>query len=396
VGLAENDRDMERVTTEAAADGTNVLALRAQETSVAAFVWAHPARFSRHVLRNLRRLAACASRVFPPLPLGSGPPGLWRGGWGLLRAALALAAAALATAGLVRAARDRPPRRLLALIATVGALYFLGLALLFVHDRLVVPLVPLFLVFLASGLVAAIRRCFSGETSVRWAAGAGCALLGVLSFAQALQSAPLDYAGDPVVQRETGEWLAAHYGQDTRLMTAAPLVGFYFYDAGHAQLEETLPWGDCDRVLAIARETGVTVLAVPEWHLRAVDHPAAPVLLHPEAAPPELRHVVTLGDEADGRMFVYEIQPPAGPRPRREPALDGPVPRRGVLVGAVVLGLCASTARSSSPAASHFRGRGRTRAAGRAPAFACARAASADSWTPRDARWSGRSCIRGP
>jgi hypothetical protein len=218
----------------------------------------------------------------------------------------------------VRAARGRPAQRLLALIVTVGVLYALGLALLLVHDRLVVPLVPLFLVFLASGLVAAARRCFSGERTVRWSLGMGCALLGVLSLARTLQSAPLDYAGDPVVQRETGEWLAAHYGQDARLMTAAPSVGFYFYDARHAQQEETLPWGDCDRVLAIAREVGVTVLAVPEWHLRAVDHPAAPVLLHPEAAPPGLRHVVTLGGEADGRMFVYEVQPTAG-RPSAPP-----------------------------------------------------------------------------
>jgi hypothetical protein len=318
VGLAENDRDMERIRTEAAADGTNTLALRAQETSVAAFVWAHPARFARHVLRNLGRLLACMSRVFPPLPLGSGPPGFGPGGWRRLRAAIALAAAALATAGLVRAARGRPPRRLLALIATVGVLYVLGLTLLLVHDRLVVPLAPLFLLFLASGLVAAARRCFRGERTVRWALGSGCALLAVLCLGRTLQSAPLDYAGDPVVQRETGEWLAAHYGQDTRLMTATPSVGFYFYDAGHAQQEQTLPWGDCDRVLAIAREVGVTVLAVPEWHLRAVDHPAAPVLLHPETAPPELRHVVTLGEETDGRMFVYEIQPLAG-RPSPSP-----------------------------------------------------------------------------
>jgi 4-amino-4-deoxy-L-arabinose transferase-like glycosyltransferase len=312
VGLAENDREMERVTTEAAADGTNALSARAQETSVAAFVRAHPARFARHVVRNLRRLAASTSRVFPPLPLG-GAPGLGGGGWGVLRAALALAAAALATAGLVRAARGRPPRRLLALIATIGVLYQLGLAPLFVHDRLVVPLVPLFVVFLAAGLVAAARRHLGAERTVRWTLGAGCALLAVLSFARTLQSAPLDYAGDPVVQRETGEWLAARYGQDTRLMTAAPSVGFYFYDARHAQQEATLPWADSDRILAIARDLGVTVLAVPEWHLRALDHPAAAVLLHPEAAPPDLRHVVTLGEEAAGRMFVYEVRPAAAP-----------------------------------------------------------------------------------
>ena len=54
------------------------------------------------------------------------------------------------------------------------------------------------------------------------------------------------------------------------------------------------------------------MIAVPEWHLRAVDHPAASALLHPEAARADLRHVVTLGDDADGRMFVYEVVPAGG------------------------------------------------------------------------------------
>jgi hypothetical protein len=62
-------------------------------------------------------------------------------------------------------------------------------------------------------------------------------------------------------------------------------------------------------VVAIARQADVNVLAVPEWHLRAVDHPAAAALLHPETPRPDLRHVATLGDDVDGRMFVYEVVP---------------------------------------------------------------------------------------
>ena len=312
VGLAENDREMERVTTEAAADGMNALATRAQETSVAEFARAHPARFLRHVAHNLRRLAGSVRRVFPPLPPGDGPPTFDLSAGGLLRAAIALGTATLAAAGLGRAARDRTRRRYLALIAVVAAVYLGGLSLLYVHDRLIVPLVPLFLVFVAAGLVGAARRCSGHEGTVRWVTGSGCALLAVFMLARTLQSASLEYAGDPVVQRETGEWLAAHYGQDTRMMTAAPLVGFYFYDARHAEQEERLPWGDCDRVVAAARQQEVSVIAVPEWHLRAVDHPAASALLHPEAARADLRHVVTLGDDADGRMFVYEVVPAGG------------------------------------------------------------------------------------
>ena len=312
VGLAENDREMERVTTEAAADGTNALAARAQETSIVEFARTHPARLARHVAHNLRRLAESTSHVFPPLPPDNGPPRLDRGAAGVLLAALALAAAALAATGLWEAVRSAASRRYAALVAAVGICYLSGLALLFVHDRLVVPLVPLFLVFLSAGIVTAGRRWFGREDIVRPLVAAGCALLGVFCLTRMLQSAPLDYARDPVVQRVTGEWLAAHYDQDTRLMTAAPLVGFYFYDAAHADQEETLPWADCDRVVAIARQSEVSVLAVPEWHLRAVDHPAAAALLHPETPRADLRHVVTLGDDVVGRMFVYEVVPADG------------------------------------------------------------------------------------
>jgi hypothetical protein len=188
----------------------------------------------------------------------------------------------------------------------------LGLAPLFVHDRLVVALVPVFLIFLAHGLVCAARRLVPTERHVRWSLGALLVVVGVLSTARLIHASTLDYAGDPVVQRETGEWLAAHYSQDTPIMTAAVSVGFYFYDVPHAHQEAMLPWAQADDVLRFARAQGKRLLVIPEWHLRAVQHPAAAVLLHPEAPYPGLRHVATLGDDARGRMFVYEIQPPPG------------------------------------------------------------------------------------
>jgi hypothetical protein len=75
----------------------------------------------------------------------------------------------------------------------------------------------------------------------------------------------------------------------------------------HAHQEATLPWANADEVIRLARRQGKRLLVVPEWHLRAVHHPAAPVLLHPERAYPGLRHTVTLGQEASGRTFVYDI-----------------------------------------------------------------------------------------
>ena len=90
------------------------------------------------------------------------------------------------------------------------------------------------------------------------------------------------------------------------MMTAAPCVDYYFHDAAHPNGEVTLPWADYDGVLNLARRQGVALIVVPEWHLRAVQHPAV-ALWQPEAGHPGLRHVLTLEDQAN-RMFVYQLE----------------------------------------------------------------------------------------
>jgi hypothetical protein len=312
VGLAETDREKERVSTEVRPDGQNVLAMAAEEQSLLRFALEHPLLLLRHAGRNLVRLAACATRVFPLVPLVGGRDAPWDGGWVPLLVALTIATIVVAVLGVVWACAEPASRRGTSLLLATGVLYVLGLAPLNVHDRLVVPLVPLFLVFLAYGLVRGARALARDERTVRWSLAAVLAMVGVLSLTRLLQASALDYAGDPVVQRETGEWLAARYPQDTSIMTAAVSVGFYFYDTAHAQQEVTLPWDGARRVLERARAQGVKLLVVPEWHLRAVQHPAADVLLHPEIPFPSLRHVATLGDEEKGRMFIYEVVPPEG------------------------------------------------------------------------------------
>jgi hypothetical protein len=314
VGLAETDREMERVRTEVRPDGENVLAIAAEEQSLLRFGLAHPSLLLRHTGRNLVRLVACATRVFPLVPLVGGRDALWDGGWVPLLVALTLATMAVALLGAFWAGAEPAARRGTSLLLAAGVLYVLGLAPLNVHDRLVVPLVPLFLVFLAYGLVRCARALVRDERTVRASLAAVLALAGVFSLARLLQASTLDYAADPVVQRETGEWLAARYPQDTGIMTAAVSVGFYFYDSAHAQQEVALPWDGAGRVLELARAQNVKLLVIPEWHLRAVEHPASDVLLHPETPYPALRHVATLGDEEKGRMFIYEIVPAEAPR----------------------------------------------------------------------------------
>jgi len=105
VGLARDDRDMERVATEVGADGRNLLAERAAGTTLIGFALAHPAVLTAHVGQNMAALLASALRVFPFVPLVGGRPPLWAGGWPALLAVGALALSALALAGLVWACR---------------------------------------------------------------------------------------------------------------------------------------------------------------------------------------------------------------------------------------------------------------------------------------------------
>jgi hypothetical protein len=308
VGLAETDREKERVSTELTGGDENALARKAQDETPLAFALAHPGVVARHVVVDCAALVASSLRVFPFVPLVGGRPPPWGGGWppGLILWAVGLSAVALA--GLTWSLRDGGPAWLL---ATTGLLYAAGLAPFTVHDRLVVALAPLFLVFLAHGMVRGAGRLLPSRAWTPWSLAAGSVILGLASLAALLLRAPvLDYAGDPVVQRQAGEWLAARYPQDTIFMTAAPCVDFYFHDAAHPDREVSLPWADYPGVVEVARRQQVSLLAIPEWHLRATQHPAAAALLHPESCREELRLVATLGPEG-GRMFIYELRPPA-------------------------------------------------------------------------------------
>jgi len=305
VGLAETDREKARVSTELTERDENALARRAQDESPLSVALAHPGLLARNVVLNSAMFVASSLRVFPFVPLVGGRPPLWEGGWPKLLALWAIGLSALALAGLVSSVRDGGAARLL---AATGLLYAAGLVPFTVHDRLIVALAPLFLVFLAHGLVRGTERLFPTRPRRYWSLTAGAALLGPLSLAGLVHAPALDYASDPVVQREAGEWLAARYPQDAVFMTAAPCVDFYFHDALHSGLEVSLPWAEYPRVLEFARRQKVSLLAVPEWHLTAVQHPAAAVLLRPEACQRELRLLATLGGEGE-RMFIYELRP---------------------------------------------------------------------------------------
>ena len=310
VGLAKTDIDKERVSTAVTPEGENALAKVTEETSLLRFAAENPGLVALHVWENIDEFMASSLRVFPFVPLVGGRPPLWEGDWPLITivGAIGIYSVALLGLGLALAA-PHPPW----LLALTSSLYAAGLMLFLIHDRLVVPLVPLFLVFLAHGLARAAERLPVQGAVGRWGLAAVACLVGIF-FALGVKRAPaLDYSSDPVVQRVAGEWLAAHYPQNTIFMTAAPCVGFYFHDAAHSDLEVSIPWADYHRVLEVARNEGVRLIVVPEWHLQATHHPATEELLGPEGSHPGLELVAELAEDGN-RVFIYELLPlPAGP-----------------------------------------------------------------------------------
>jgi len=305
VGLARTGIEMQRVATEVTPEGENALAKAAEETTLLGFASENPGLVIRHLWANVDEFTASSLGVFPFVPLVGGRPPLWEGGWPPIMAAGAIGLSAIALVGLwLSLAEARPPW----LLVMTPFLYATGLMLFLIHDRLVVPLVPLFLVFLAHGLARATKRLPPG-TGVRFGLAAAMGLLGILSVLGLQKAHALDYSSDPVVQRTAGEWLAARYPQNTTFMTAAPCVGFYFHDAAHSDLVVSIPWAGYTRVIEVARNEDVRLIVVPEWHLRATRHPAAKELLGAEASHPELRLVADLAEEGN-RVFIYELLPP--------------------------------------------------------------------------------------
>ncbi len=307
LGLVDTDRERERVATELLPNDENALSRLTDEGSIVGFALTHPQLLAGHVWANLAELRDSALRVFPLVPLVGGRPALGEGGWPPLLAAWAIGLCVVASQGMVLGCWRQGLVSAASLLLVTGILYLAGLAPLLIHDRLIVPLVPLFAVFLGHGVVLGMRLVTSDEQRLQRVLTGALVIVGLFSVERLWHAPALDYAGDPVVQREAGEWLAAHFPQETVMMTAAPCVSYYFYDSAHVDQEVGLPWADYEAVLEVARRQGVALIVVPEWHLRAVQHPAG-ALLAPDGNHPGLRHVVTLGDET-GRMFIYELEP---------------------------------------------------------------------------------------
>jgi hypothetical protein len=271
--------------------GENSLEVELRRWTMTSFLAAHPGLVLRHVGSNIVLLASHARSVYPPLPVSLGRPAF--GGTPLWTAidVASFAALLLAASGLVRGLRGAH-RRAGAVCGAVVAVYLLGLSALYVHERMIVASTPFVLVLLAGG-AAGVARPVPGGFSEGSALALGGLLLGLTTFG-VLRSESLDYATEPRVQKEAGLWLRARYAQDQKLMTAAPTIAFYFYDAAHQENAVDFPWAEYDSFLAFARRTEVDLVAAPEWHLRAGGFPVHGRLV-PDGDHPGLRHVGTVG-----------------------------------------------------------------------------------------------------
>jgi hypothetical protein len=306
VGLADSDVERERVSSGITPEGENSLDAELRRWTLLRFTLAHPALVLGHVRRNLGAIASSARHVLPVGPVFLGRDAFT---WPPVLGGLAAAATAgllLAALGLTLGLARRESRGAALLIGAVLALYLLGLAPLFVHDRLIVALVPLSCLFLARGLTAVLV----GGLGARWGPRATLLALagaGALSLWGLVRSSVLDYSGDPPVQREAGLWLRDRFSQDLHLMTASASIPFYFYDARHQDNEISIPWASYEETLAYARKERADLVAAPEWHLQAAGYPSAPRLLGAQAAHPGLVWVGTVGATPPYRVFVYRV-----------------------------------------------------------------------------------------
>lgn len=307
VGLAPTDVEKERVIGSLDTNGDSDLDARLHRFSLVGFVLAHPRLMLSHVFDNLVVLGKCARRVLPPLPVTMGREAFAGQGFAWAIDVGSIACLGLAVLGLVVGIRAAATRPYVALCVAVFVVHCLGLTPLLVHERLIVVVVPFFLVLMAHGLVTFWRAT--------WPAGVALCLLlcVVISMYGVLRSSRFEYATERLVQKEAGLWLKERFAQHLRLMTNTPSIAFYFYDAEHQGNEVGLPFADYPALLEYARRQKVDLVAASEWQLPAAGYPTAPQLL-PEGDHPGLQFVASVGEPPE-RVHVFRVEAQGTPAP---------------------------------------------------------------------------------
>jgi hypothetical protein len=318
VGMAASDVARERFIHGLTSGGETRLEATLRRWSLVGFAREHPRLLVEHVGRNLARLADETRRVLPPVPVAMGREAFLGRSASTAIDLAAFACLGLALLGLVQGLRARETRLGATLCGALWGVQTLGLAPLVVHDRMLVPTTPIFILLLAHGLALLVGRLADARWAVPVAAGVALSALAGLSLYGLLRAPSLDYASEPVAQKQAGLWLRERFPQATRLMTLSPSIAFYFYDAAHQQQEVDLPWATLPVLLKHARGREVDVVAAPEWQLRAAGVPAAPDLV-PRGSHPGFDYLATVGEPP----YSVHIFCMTGAEPRLDACADG-------------------------------------------------------------------------
>jgi hypothetical protein len=164
-------------------------------------------------------------------------------------------------------------------LLTIVAYVFALQAIFFFHTRLVLPILPVFLIWAASGIAQLgtwIRRTlmnlgfqsFGDYPTLFWTA------LLILFSLFLVNNLRLGNAFvDPVAvhDKQIGLWMKAHLSQDTTIMTDNPYVPFYFFDG--RQRYVALPYDTCERVVGYAQANQVDYVVVTERRVVDLHYP---------------------------------------------------------------------------------------------------------------------------
>jgi 4-amino-4-deoxy-L-arabinose transferase-like glycosyltransferase len=304
VGEASDDpAEAERVIYSLDPQGERALNAQANQVSLGTYWLERPGQAMARVQQNLKVVwGDDMFEVWMPAP---GTSKAW-----------AIALALLAAYGLT-AGSDRLKRHGMFGILAFAAAYALGLASVLVHPRLLVPLVPFALIFLAMGCSGVVR---AGERiALRWipadwrraglwlvflaAASAAC-LMAFASYEWVRAGRDPFYA-EPLAQKQAGLWLRAHAPQRANLLSHNPQILFYFYEGWPFERTRALPWASPQAVLDYARAQNVGYIIMEEWVISAAHFPTESWLdttrLHPG-----LRLLMVFGT-APQRVIIYQL-----------------------------------------------------------------------------------------
>lgn len=266
-----NPSQAEQVANSLTDQGQRQLNEMARELSLGEYWLLHSHKAVQRVWQNIQYFWRGQTNVeLLPIPYIPGIPTLSIG----ILAALGIAK------GL---ARER--RGVMLAVFGFATTYSFGLFSVLVHHRLLIPLIPFILSFVAIGCIGVVHAAqwisaYFGKPG--WQPGISRAVflagsIGLLLVASSsyLESYTLldSFILEPVAQKEAGLWLRDHVPQTEKMMSHNPQTPLYFYDGWPFDRALSLPWATPDEVLVYARYHDVTYIVLEEWIIHSAHFP---------------------------------------------------------------------------------------------------------------------------